>query len=98
VLLRAGNAGSNTASDHISVIRDALRQLPSGVLSATARRPADSPLPDRPYQQEGRPSREWYPATRATSAEPSHPDARISHQPGLTPGIMIGRTRTKDRG
>jgi len=27
-LLRAGNAGSNTATDHISVIRDALRQLP----------------------------------------------------------------------
>ena len=29
VLLRAGNAGSNTAADHIAVIRDALRQLPS---------------------------------------------------------------------
>ncbi len=28
VQLRAGNAGSNTAADHISVIRDALRQLP----------------------------------------------------------------------
>jgi len=28
VLLRAGNAGSNTASDHIAVIRDALAQLP----------------------------------------------------------------------
>jgi hypothetical protein len=27
--LRAGNAGSNTAVDHIRVIRDALRQLPS---------------------------------------------------------------------
>ena len=26
--LRAGNAGSNTAADHIAVIRDALRQLP----------------------------------------------------------------------
>ena len=29
MLLRAGNAGSNTATDHITVIRDALRQLPS---------------------------------------------------------------------
>ncbi|MGH3763437.1 IS1380 family transposase [Actinophytocola sp.] len=29
VLLRPGNAGSNTAVDHIGVIRDALRQLPS---------------------------------------------------------------------
>src|SRR5262249_24077084 len=28
VMLRAGNAGSNTAADHIAVIRDALRQLP----------------------------------------------------------------------
>ena len=27
-LLRAGNAGSNTATDHITVIRDALTQLP----------------------------------------------------------------------
>src|SRR5664280_136039 len=29
VLLRPGNAGSNTATDHIAVIRDALRQLPT---------------------------------------------------------------------
>lgn len=29
VLLRPGNAGSNTAADHIGVLRDALRQLPS---------------------------------------------------------------------
>ena len=29
VALRPGNAGSNTAADHIAVIRDALRQLPS---------------------------------------------------------------------
>jgi hypothetical protein len=29
VMLRPGNAGSNTAADHIAVIRDALRQLPS---------------------------------------------------------------------
>ncbi|MCM3662377.1 IS1380 family transposase [Georgenia satyanarayanai] len=28
LMLRAGNAGSNTAADHITVIRDALRQLP----------------------------------------------------------------------
>lgn len=28
VLLRPGNAGSNTAADHIQVLRDALRQLP----------------------------------------------------------------------
>ena len=28
ILLRPGNAGSNTAVDHIAVIRDALRQLP----------------------------------------------------------------------
>lgn len=28
VLLRPGNAGSNTATDHVIVIRDALRQLP----------------------------------------------------------------------
>ena len=36
VLLRPGNAGSNTASDHITVIREALRQLPS---HRTGRRP-----------------------------------------------------------
>jgi Transposase DDE domain group 1 len=29
VLLRPGNAGSNTAADHIEVVREALRQLPS---------------------------------------------------------------------
>jgi Transposase DDE domain group 1 len=29
MLLRAGNAGSNTAADHITVIRSALRQLPA---------------------------------------------------------------------
>ena len=29
VMLRAGNAGSNTAADHIMVVREALRQLPS---------------------------------------------------------------------
>lgn len=28
VMLRPGNAGSNTAADHISVVRDALKQLP----------------------------------------------------------------------
>ena len=28
VLLRPGNAGSNTAADHIAVVRDALKQLP----------------------------------------------------------------------
>jgi hypothetical protein len=28
VLLRPGNAGSNTAADHIVVLREALRQLP----------------------------------------------------------------------
>jgi Transposase DDE domain group 1 len=28
MLLRPGNAGSNTAADHITVVRDALRQLP----------------------------------------------------------------------
>jgi hypothetical protein len=28
VLLRSGSAGSNTAADHVTVIRDALRQLP----------------------------------------------------------------------
>ena len=30
VLLRPGNAGSNTAADHVTVIRDALAQLPGG--------------------------------------------------------------------
>ena len=29
MLLRAGNAGSNTAADHIAVIRSALKQLPA---------------------------------------------------------------------
>jgi hypothetical protein len=28
VLLRPGNAGSNAAADHITVLRDALQQLP----------------------------------------------------------------------
>lgn len=29
MLLRAGNAGSNTAADHVTVVKDALEQLPS---------------------------------------------------------------------
>ncbi len=33
VLLRPGNAGSNTAADHIQVTRDALQQLPKGYRS-----------------------------------------------------------------
>ena len=37
VMLRAGNAGSNTAADHVSVIREALRQLPSRT-AGTSRR------------------------------------------------------------
>ncbi len=28
IALRPGNAGSNTAADHLAVLRDALRQLP----------------------------------------------------------------------
>ena len=30
--LRPGNAGSNTAADHIAICRDALAQLPAGML------------------------------------------------------------------
>lgn len=30
VILRPGNAGSNTAADHIQIVRDALKQLPAG--------------------------------------------------------------------
>jgi len=37
VTLRAGNAGSNTATDHITVVRDALRQLPTDVVGTTSR-------------------------------------------------------------
>ena len=37
VMLRAGNAGSNTAADHISVIRDAVRQLPFHAASTSRR-------------------------------------------------------------
>jgi hypothetical protein len=36
-MLRAGNAGSNTAADHITVIRDALRQLPFHAASTSRR-------------------------------------------------------------
>ena len=35
--LRPGNAGSNTAADHISVTREALAQLPPGLLSSGGR-------------------------------------------------------------
>jgi hypothetical protein len=38
VMLRAGNAGSNTAAGHVGVIREALRQLPSRT-AGTSRRP-----------------------------------------------------------
>ena len=38
-LLRRGNAGSNTAADHISVTREALRQLPSQQAAKSATRP-----------------------------------------------------------
>jgi len=37
VMLRPGNAGSNTAADHIVVIREALRQLPFHTVSRTGR-------------------------------------------------------------
>jgi len=37
VMLRAGNAGSNTAADHIAVVKDALAQLP-GHRSSTPHR------------------------------------------------------------
>jgi len=37
-LLRKGNAGSNTAADHITVIRDAPRQLPGSGGRAGRRR------------------------------------------------------------
>jgi hypothetical protein len=40
VLLRRGNAGSNTVTDHVSVLRDALVQLPA----RTGRRPGKSVL------------------------------------------------------
>jgi hypothetical protein len=30
VILRPGNAGSNTAADHIQIVKDALKQLPAG--------------------------------------------------------------------
>jgi hypothetical protein len=36
-MLRAGNAGSDTAADHVSVIRDALRQLPFHAASTSRR-------------------------------------------------------------
>jgi len=41
VLLRPGNAGSNTAVDHITVLREALRQLPG---SQAGRRPGHKVL------------------------------------------------------
>jgi hypothetical protein len=37
VMLRAGNAGSSTAADHVTVIRDALRQLPFHAASTSRR-------------------------------------------------------------
>jgi hypothetical protein len=36
-LLRAGNAGSNTAADHITVVRDALPQLPFTTTTTSSR-------------------------------------------------------------
>ena len=38
VMLRAGNAGSNTATDHVTVIREALRQLPFHTHSRSSRK------------------------------------------------------------
>jgi hypothetical protein len=38
VLLRPGNAGSNTATDHLTVIREALRQLPLPTLGRVGRK------------------------------------------------------------
>ena len=38
VMLRAGNAGSNNATDHITVIREALRQLPFHRRSRSSRK------------------------------------------------------------
>ncbi|WP_288832852.1 IS1380 family transposase [uncultured Corynebacterium sp.] len=37
IQLRPGNAGSNTAADHISITRQALAQLPAGLLSRDGR-------------------------------------------------------------
>jgi hypothetical protein len=38
VLLRPGNAGSNTAADHVVVIREALRQLPFPTIGRIGRK------------------------------------------------------------
>jgi hypothetical protein len=44
VLLRAGNAGSNTVADHIAIIRAALAQLPGYGPAAGGRRPGKNVL------------------------------------------------------
>ena len=38
ILLRPGNAGSNTAADHIKVLRDAFKQIPAWPVAGPARR------------------------------------------------------------
>jgi len=56
VLLRPGNAGSNTAADHITVVRDALRQLPGGcrTRSGSASRPTPHRCSRRSRMRSGR--------------------------------------------
>ena len=82
MLLRPGNAGSNTAADHLTVIRDALRQLP---FPTSGRSRPEGPGAHRP------PSREVPPAAGCTHQVVEWLTARrLSYSLGftLTPDIV----------
>ena len=99
VLLRPGNAGSNTAADHIAVIRDALRQLPGHRPGTPAGAAGADPhrrrrLHPRGAGLAGRPA---VVATRSGSPCPTHAAellARIPRRRGRRPTTPTARSAT----
>jgi hypothetical protein len=81
VLLRAGNAGSNTAADHIAVARQALAQLPS-------HRPGHRPGHRRGQRSSSRPGRRVL--IRTDGAGASHEFLNWPHRRRLSYSIGFG--------
>jgi hypothetical protein len=82
ILLRPGNAGSNTAADHITVTRDALRQLPCTAKGGPGR--PESTDPHRRRRRHPR-VRGLAHSTEAVLLAGIHPARRRGRPPGPHP-------------